>query len=260
MKKVFDAANNVEAHMVLHMLENQGIEGRIEGEHLSGGVGELPVTGLVRVLVNDADVPRARSIIDEWEKKQPGEPAPGIHPRARSAGLFLLGCLVGGGVVSWASWAPANPTTQDFNGDGKPDEVATYQNGVLAQVEEDRNLDGRMDSRWEYDAKGQIQRYRSDDDFDGVFEGTTTFERDLPTTFVTNRGRDARVDFRMAFTNGVLRSQEIVDAASGHVVKRYSYADGLRLTREEYDADGDGILETLRRYDDYQEIVSTTRQ
>lgn len=41
MKCVFTASTGVEAHMVLNLLEQEGIEGRIEGEYLQGGVGDL---------------------------------------------------------------------------------------------------------------------------------------------------------------------------------------------------------------------------
>src|SRR5262245_44199775 len=63
MKKVYDAANGVDAHIVLHMLEQAGIAGRIDGEYLTGAIGELPPTGLVRVLVDEADAEEARAII-----------------------------------------------------------------------------------------------------------------------------------------------------------------------------------------------------
>ena len=45
MTRVFHAANSIEAHMVLHLLEQAGITGDLEGEYLQGGVGELPAGG-----------------------------------------------------------------------------------------------------------------------------------------------------------------------------------------------------------------------
>lgn len=53
--------------MILGLLEQQRIPGRIEGEYLQGGVGELQAMGLVRVLVSEADYADARKIINEWE-------------------------------------------------------------------------------------------------------------------------------------------------------------------------------------------------
>jgi hypothetical protein len=69
MQKVYDAASGIDAHIVLHMLEQAGIAGRIDGEFLTGAMGELPASGLVRVLVEEPDAERARSIIAEWERK-----------------------------------------------------------------------------------------------------------------------------------------------------------------------------------------------
>lgn len=34
MKVVYQASNAVEAHMILHLLEQQGLAGRIDGEYL----------------------------------------------------------------------------------------------------------------------------------------------------------------------------------------------------------------------------------
>jgi len=258
MKKVFDAANAVEAHMVLHMLEHSGIEGRIEGEHLGGAVGELPAFGLVRVLVAESDAERARSIIAEWEKRQPGDTAPGLSPRVATAGALVIGTLLGGLGVFWIYAAPVQERGRDFNDDGKPDEVLTWRGNVLAQSEEDRDSDGRMDHRWEYDRTGLITRQHADDDFDGDLESVTTFAHGNPAYAEVRRPK-LQSDLRYHFVRGVLASGEIVDRASGRVVKRYTY-DGLRLAQEEYDADRDGTLETVRTLDDFEEVVSTTGQ
>lgn len=67
MPTVFQAANALEAHLVADLLERSHIEARIDGEYLAGGIGDLPVTGLVRVVVSDSDLALARSIIAQWE-------------------------------------------------------------------------------------------------------------------------------------------------------------------------------------------------
>ncbi|MCH9694930.1 MAG: DUF2007 domain-containing protein [Gammaproteobacteria bacterium] len=67
MKSVFDASNNLEAHMVMHQLQQAGIEAEIVGEFLQGAIGELPAAGNVRVVVKDTDVATARQIIADWE-------------------------------------------------------------------------------------------------------------------------------------------------------------------------------------------------
>lgn len=258
MKKVFDAANAVEAHMVLHMLENHGIDGRIEGEHLGGAVGELPAFGLVRVLVGETDAERARSIIADWEKREPSENSPGLSPRVATAGALALGLLLGGLGVFWIYAAPLREPGRDFNGDGKPDETLTWRGSVLASSEEDRDADGRIDQRWEYDRAGLVTRQRADADFDGVMESHTTYEYGNPAYGEVRRPR-LESDVRFHYVRGALRSSEIVDRSTGQVVKRYTW-DGVRLEREEYDADRDGTLETVRTFDDFEEVIATTRQ
>tara|TARA_B100001093_G_scaffold459812_1_gene473222 strand:+ start:731 stop:955 length:225 start_codon:yes stop_codon:yes gene_type:complete len=66
MKKVFDALNNIEAHLVLHQLQQAGIDAFIEGEHLLGGMGELPAVGGIRIMVNDLDEYDANEVIKNW--------------------------------------------------------------------------------------------------------------------------------------------------------------------------------------------------
>jgi hypothetical protein len=67
MKSVYDAASNIEAHLVMHQLQQAGIDAVIQGEYLQGGIGELPAAGNVRVLVPAADYESARQVIADWE-------------------------------------------------------------------------------------------------------------------------------------------------------------------------------------------------
>ena len=67
MKTVYDASSNIEAHLVMHQLQQAGIEATIQGEYLQGGIGELPAAGNIRVIVPVKDVAEARQIIADWE-------------------------------------------------------------------------------------------------------------------------------------------------------------------------------------------------
>lgn len=67
MKTVFDASSNLEAHMAMHQLQQAGIHAEIVGEFLQGGIGELPVTGNIRVIVAPKDEDEARQVIADWE-------------------------------------------------------------------------------------------------------------------------------------------------------------------------------------------------
>jgi len=67
MKTVFDASSNIEAHLVMHQLQQAGIEATIQGEFLQGGIGELPAAGNIRVMVGDDHVDEAREVIADWD-------------------------------------------------------------------------------------------------------------------------------------------------------------------------------------------------
>jgi hypothetical protein len=171
MKSVYEASTALEAHMILNLLEQEGIAGRVDGEYLPGGVGELQAINLVRVMVEEADVEHARRIIRDWEAIQVAEET--RTPQRRSGGGFtgfVLGCLAGGGLVFWTCHAPVNGDGLDLDGDGRLDETRTCRDGRLIRAERDRNLDGRADQVTRYDSRGQVTASESDDDSDGVFE------------------------------------------------------------------------------------------
>jgi putative signal transducing protein len=75
MKRVYQAANHIQAHMVMHVLQQAGIHALVQGEFLQSGAGELPVGNLVAVAVDDEDVAIAREVIEDWERlmQEPGE-------------------------------------------------------------------------------------------------------------------------------------------------------------------------------------------
>lgn len=99
MRTLYEASNSLEAHMILNLLEMQGLSGRIEGEFLQGGLGELPAVGLVRVLVAEEDYQAAKEIVSRWEAAQPAPTAAASVPPARTAAssfpIFLAGVAVG---------------------------------------------------------------------------------------------------------------------------------------------------------------------
>jgi hypothetical protein len=64
MKVVYRASNTLDAHIILNLLRQAGINGYINGEYLQGAMGELPAVDLVRVVVHDDDYAAALSIIE----------------------------------------------------------------------------------------------------------------------------------------------------------------------------------------------------
>ncbi|UHQ24288.1 DUF2007 domain-containing protein [Lysobacter sp. 5GHs7-4] len=85
MQVVYEAANLIDAHLVRHALEAQDIPVFLKGEALLGGVGELPLFGMVQVCVPEAAWPQARDIVErlslgeapQADAVQDDEPDPG---------------------------------------------------------------------------------------------------------------------------------------------------------------------------------------
>ena len=75
MKVVYEAANLIDAHLVRHALEAEGIPVFLRGESLLGGMGELPLFGVVAVCVPDVAWPEAKGIVDALPLNRPGDPA-----------------------------------------------------------------------------------------------------------------------------------------------------------------------------------------
>lgn len=102
MKSVYEASTGLDAHMILNLLEQHGIPGRISGEYLQGGIGELAAMGFVRVLVADEDYAAAARIISEWEAIQPPEEKARPETSASIAlRIFITGVFVGAVVMYW---------------------------------------------------------------------------------------------------------------------------------------------------------------
>ena len=63
MRTVYLALNPIDAHLVKHALEDAGIPAFVLGEHLVGGMGELPATGLIEVRVPESHVGEAEALV-----------------------------------------------------------------------------------------------------------------------------------------------------------------------------------------------------
>lgn len=71
MKVVYEAANLIDAHLVRHALEAADIPVYLRGEALVGGMGELPLFGVIGVCVPEAAWQQARDIVDELGLDEP---------------------------------------------------------------------------------------------------------------------------------------------------------------------------------------------
>ena len=88
MQVVYEAANLIDAHLVRHALEAEQIPVYLRGEALVGGMGELPMFGLVAVCVPAAAWPQARAIVDALGLDQPITGAADDEETSGSGGLL----------------------------------------------------------------------------------------------------------------------------------------------------------------------------
>lgn len=72
MKKIYAAADLPQAHLLLHLLEEAGIEARILNENMQGGTGEIPFihTWPEIWLENANNQTTAEKIIREFENRK----------------------------------------------------------------------------------------------------------------------------------------------------------------------------------------------
>jgi len=78
MKVVYEAANLIDAHLVRHALEAAEIPAFLRGEQLIGGMGELPLFGVVAVCVPDVAWPEARAIVEALALNEPSAEGAGV--------------------------------------------------------------------------------------------------------------------------------------------------------------------------------------
>jgi hypothetical protein len=78
VKRIYNAANLPDAHIVAGVLAGRGIRVRILNASAAGAIGELPFDAAAPQLwVDDPrDAPRARAIVEEFLQRGTGPPRP----------------------------------------------------------------------------------------------------------------------------------------------------------------------------------------
>jgi hypothetical protein len=249
MREVYEAANTLEAHMLAGYLAQLGIAAHVAGEHLQSAAGEIPVAGLARLQVADEDYERAREAIAEWERAQPApesEPVSGGRRRT-SWGAVILAFLAGV-LLAWVVLGKTVSRFVDYNQDGLPEEEHFYRQDVLERSEYDRNHDEQPDEIYYFDARGLLDRVRSDDDFNGFFEGETRFSLGQPIAWTLDHDQNGVIDGRGSVPTPAVDYFEILDEASGRVVRRTKNCLGLSIA-ELIDSDRDGRFDTAEIHD-----------
>ncbi len=254
MKLIYEAANTIEAHMVLNLLEQAGLSARIDGEYLQGGVGELQAFGIVRVMVAEGDYAEAEDIIREWDAQQPQQEVSEPVPKGSSGfGYGVIGFLLGIGAMVIYYHTPVTEDGIDYNGDGVLDERWTYKNYRIYKAEVDLNLDGKVDLIQTFDHKGMIETSLTDYDFNGTFESEASHHNGNAIWEKIDTTGDGFKDFNVSFKHGIYETVTFLNAASGKPVK-IQYYGPHRIQEAEVDTTGDGVLDTRYIYDDIEEI------
>ena len=248
-EKVYECTLPVEAHMICDLLARGGVSARVEGEFLAGGGGDLPLGNMVKVRVDPARAAEAREIIADWEKLQPAEPSP--PPRRSSWGRalwFVAGLLVGGAALYLLMNRETAVSSTDHDGDGHDDTTYHYAGQRLISVDIDNNTDGKADTRWQYDLRGDPEFVETDADFDGRFESRSEYENGWVRRTTLDEDGNGRPDTIAHFIRGESRDFEIYDPAGDHVVARQNFSRGWH-TSTDFDMDGDGAFERHVEFD-----------
>ena len=258
MRTVFEPFNALEGHMLQALLEQRGISSRVDGAQLQGGVGEIPVTGFVRLVVEDDDYESARVVIEEWESTVVPDPIP--IPPNRPAKV-LRGALIGLALGIAGSYvlfrAPLSVDGIDHNRDGRLDERwFNSPSGTPVKTEVDRNFDDEVDYIFRFDQRGHVASAEADDNFDGTFETRWRYYQGNAEIGDVDTNGDSSIDRRFRSKHGILVSSEYFSPDSAQPV-RIDYFQLGSITTSELDTDRDGRMDTRRKYSDLAEVIAT---
>ena len=70
MRVVYEPENLIDAHLVKGVLELEGIPVYLRGEHLAGGIGELPVFGLFALCVPEVCEAQALGVVGTLQRER----------------------------------------------------------------------------------------------------------------------------------------------------------------------------------------------
>jgi hypothetical protein len=255
MKTLYEPSNTLEAQMLHDLLKQEGIHTRVDGAYLQGGVGELPASSLVRLVVEDEDYEHAKAIIHRWEATEVPEPNISAHkPRSNNL-VFLVGVMIGV-VGSYLFFhVPVNNDGIDYNHDGILDQIWRYSaSGTFLGSKVDRNLDKKIDYAETANKNGHIVSAESDDDFDGVFETRYRLRAGNFESAEVDTDGDTLTNLKSTYRNGVLSSTEYLNPYTGLPVRVEHYRLGM-LTSAEVDTDKDGKLDTRFSYSPTVEVT-----
>jgi hypothetical protein len=145
---------------------------------------------------------------------------------------------------------------EDRNGDGKPELVATFKDGVLAHVEEDVNAAGCTSLVQDHDAAGNVAFEKRDTNADCKFDLWTWLENGKIVSQAEDKLGKGKATVLTRFdAQQKPQLQEIVSDGKARPDKKlYLRPDGT-VRSQCVDGDGNGSLDTRLRLDDAGKIA-----
>lgn len=259
MKTLYEASSAVEGHMLQDLLQQEGISARLDGAFLQGAMGGLPASGLVRLVVDDADYERGRAIIERWEGAEPVPKTAPLATQKSSSRLVaaLMGMLIGVAGTYAFLRSPVSVDGIDHNRDGILDEQWTFSpSGAPVGSRADRNLDGKVDYVVHYDQRGHIESAEGDDDFNGKFESQYRFRFGNVETSDIDTDGDGFPDMHSYFKSGVLVTTKYLNPKTGLPLRVEHFSLG-RVVLAEVDSNRDGKLDKRLTYSASGEVTQT---
>ncbi|WP_049722182.1 putative signal transducing protein [Gilvimarinus polysaccharolyticus] len=92
---LYQAANTLEAQMIVDVLSQTGITAHVQGAYLQGGIGELQALGVVRVMVDTQDYSRAREVTEQWDATPASAADESSAASSVKSARVLWGVLIG---------------------------------------------------------------------------------------------------------------------------------------------------------------------
>lgn len=258
---VYSAANNLEAHMIKGVLEQQDIPAYIQGEHLQSGMGELPaISGFVKISVDDINRDAAKKIIKEWgalEQSHANEKSISIENVAKSGTsfLYIISSFLIGAICMYLYLKPTiNQQVIDTNKDKVDDEKWTYEDKVAIKSEHDRNLDGNYDEIWLY-KNGLASLSKFDINFDGKFDTENHHENGNVNYSKSDTDFDGEIDTTIDYESAANFKTTIFNQKT-KLIKKIQFYKNASLANAQLDTNDDGKMDVEIEYDFFEEEIS----
>jgi hypothetical protein len=264
-------ASQLDAQVAATHLEDAGIPVVVNSDDCGGLLPQLSIIGGYRLLVSEADRPRAAAALQEIAQEfgvkpgvppgyseQPSNLSPPSKPKAHLVmlGLFALGMLVGG-MAHYALTLNRSYYTgtdsRDLNEDGQDDAWWTYRDGRCIELSLDRNFDGRRDSWTTFD-KEHSSSIREDNNFDGKPDLWYAYSKEVLTYVRFDADFDGKQDGEMRWVFGVPTETQFAAPNRLGYWKRDFFTNGL-LRECVVDRDRDGVLDERVLFDPFGVVL-----